>query len=275
MSLPPLSEQEALQPYASYYYRPLSPIPEQIIKKLEQGPIPHDDALSFEDINRLLEPGYLNDEIGYCVMPDGSGFASMLTVMPGVTGAMLDWWFVWHPQEALRYKIWYPGAHISNSVNDSKRLNDKSLSLRERNFYITHYPVEDIGKGVEKLSITFVPPEEFGFDTSRFYTSNIATVICGVVGYPGLNVQHTYIVHCARKVNGGIELRSRFWLGYHIKFNLLSQYSIINKIANSFLTKKIIITQKIAKNMAYHCAQEYHNLAHLLPELYTKYGKLV
>ncbi|MEW6525508.1 MAG: phloretin hydrolase [Spirochaetota bacterium] len=273
MSLPKLSEQEALQPYASYYYRPLSPIPPEIIQKLEKGPLDSNHALRFEDINRLLEPGYLNDEIGYCIMPDGSGFASMLTIMPGVTGTMLDWWFVWHPQEPLRYKIWYPGAHISNSVNNSKRLNDKSLPLHERNFHITHYPVENIGKGVEKLSITFVPPEEFGFDVSRFSASSIETVICGVVGYPGLNVQHTYIVHCARKINSGIELRSRFWLGYHIRFNTLSPKSIINRIANTSIVKKCIISQKIAKNMAYHCAQEYHNLAHLLPELYTKYGK--
>ncbi|MCX7679657.1 MAG: hypothetical protein N2316_10620, partial [Spirochaetes bacterium] len=137
---------------------------------------------------------------------------------------------------------------------------------------VTHYPVEDIGKGVEKLYITFVPPEEFGFDIARFPSSNIATVLCGIVGYPGLNVQHTYIVHCARKVASGIELRSRFWLAYHIRFNTVSPQSIINKIANAAIVKKCIINKKIAKSMAYHCAQEYHNLAKILPHLYKNYG---
>ncbi|MCX7679658.1 MAG: phloretin hydrolase, partial [Spirochaetes bacterium] len=134
MKLQQLTKEESLQPYAEYYYKPVSAIPQEIIQKLEQGPIPYTDALRFEDINRLLEPGYLKDEIGYCVMPDGSGFASMLTQMPQVSGEMIDWWFVWHAQEPLRYKIWYPGAHISNSVNDSKRLNDISLPLHARNY---------------------------------------------------------------------------------------------------------------------------------------------
>lgn len=273
MKLEQLSKEELMKPYAELYYKPLSPIPDKIINKLEEGPLPPDDVLKFENINLLLEPGYLKDEIGYCIMPDGSGFASMLTPMPHVTGEMLKWWFVWHPQESLRYKIWYPGVHIDISVQDMHKLNDTNLPLQMRYLYNTNYPVEDIGNGIQKLYITFVPPEEFGFDVTRFKTSKVATVICGVVGYSALNVQHTYMVHLARKVQGGIELRSRFWLGYHIKFNSIAQQSFINKIANSSIVKKIIITERVAKSMAYHCAAEYKNLAEILPHLYKKYKK--
>lgn len=57
-----------------------------------------------------MEPGYLPRESGYCVLPNGVGYAAALTKMPGVTPQANNWWGPWHEQEDLRYKLWCPEA---------------------------------------------------------------------------------------------------------------------------------------------------------------------
>ena len=56
-----------------------------------ENPIDPKYALKIEDRNKLFEPGYLDKEVGYCQMPDGSTYVANLTKMPGVTVEMFDW----------------------------------------------------------------------------------------------------------------------------------------------------------------------------------------
>jgi hypothetical protein len=37
---------------------------------------------------------------------------NIVTEMPGVTPAMVDWWFGWHSDSPERYKFWHPRAHV-------------------------------------------------------------------------------------------------------------------------------------------------------------------
>lgn len=92
-ALPPLTPEEQAKSYTKYYYEPLAPVPAEKRKILADGPIDPAGALDIRDRNRLFEPGYLENEIGYCVMPDGSAYLANLTAMPGVTPEMFDWWF--------------------------------------------------------------------------------------------------------------------------------------------------------------------------------------
>jgi hypothetical protein len=80
------------------------------------------------------------------------------------------------------------------------------------------------------------------------------------------------MVHIVRNIPGGVELRSRFWLGYNTKFTNFSDKSFVNKIVNVKFIKNLMMKEKIARAMAYHCAQEYHNLAEILPSLYNQYS---
>jgi hypothetical protein len=117
-----------------------------------------------------------------------------------------------------------------------------------------------------------VPPEKFGFDVTKFNNADIATALCGNAGYSTINLQHTYMIHLVRKINGGVEFRSRFWLGYDTKFNYFSAKSFVNRVVNSKFVKSIVMRENIAQSMAYHCAREYHNLAEILPDLYKQYS---
>ncbi len=208
-----LTEEEKAKPYAKYFYKKLATVPEETMHAIQRGPIDPSDALPFERINDLLNPGYHAVETGHCRMPDNTYYVAVLTKMPGVSVEMLHWWFWWHALENLRYKIWYPGSHAGISVADRARLENSSLSVRERFLNNPHYPVEDIGIGLDILSITFAPPEDFGFDTSRFAQAGVATVICSVVGSVTKKVRHTRMCHFVRNTADGVEMRSRFWIG--------------------------------------------------------------
>lgn len=272
VSLPPLTADERTKPYADYYYRQPAPIPEDVKSALATGPIDPSEALTFENINDLLKPGYHSKETGYCFMPDGSAYVAVLTPMPGVTGDMIDWWFSWHAQEDLRYKIWFPGAHAGTSVKNPERLKNKALSLRER-YYTTHYPIENVGIGQETLSIKFMPPEEFGFETTHFKAADVSTAICTRVGSESKKADHTDMCHFVRQIKAGVEMRSRFWIGRRLKVRMFSDQSSVNRLANTRLIRNIVIPRKTPYQMALHCTQEYNNLAQILPDLYREYGE--
>jgi hypothetical protein len=146
------------------------------------------------------------------------------------------------------------------------------LSARERYWNNPHYPVEDIGIGMEKLSITFMPPEDVGFDIARFAEAGIATAICTRVGSVAKHSLHTDMCHVVRTTADGVEMRSRFWIGRNLRFTPLSERSPIQRLINTKFFRKIVIPADTPAQMAHHCAQEYSNLAAILPELYRDYG---
>jgi hypothetical protein len=265
-----LTDAEKEKPYAEYFYRPPARIADDVMQALRL--MDPQDTLPFERKNDLLAPGYHKCETGYCWMPDGSCYVAVLTRMPGVTGDMLDWWFWWHALEDLRYKIWFPGAHVAISAKDPGQLRNTALSARERYWNNPHYPVEDIGIGMEKLSITFMPPEDVGFDIASFAEAGIATAICTRVGSVTKHSLHTDMCHVVRTTADGVEMRSRFWIGRNLRFTPLSERSPIQRLINTKFFRKIVIPADTPAQMAHHCAQEYSNLAAILPELYRNYG---
>ena len=73
----PLSEAELQKPYAKYFDVPYPPVPKDILEQMDQ---PMDPALAMhiDQRNDLLLPGYLPREVGYCIMPDGSGLHCLI-----------------------------------------------------------------------------------------------------------------------------------------------------------------------------------------------------
>jgi hypothetical protein len=272
-SRPKLSDAEKQEPYATYYHRESAKVSSSVTADIERSPYPSKDALPFERINDLLTPGYLPIENGYAYLPDGSVYVAVLTEMPKVTGEMLDWWFWWHPMSSLRYKIWYPEAHFAASMDvDQHVYQQRKGPYRERYWNTTNYPVEDVGIGKDTLSITFVPPSDFGFDETRFEEADVATVVCGIVGSVTKKLrQFAHMCHFARKNGEGVELRSRFWIGYRILKDGVPEKSVMTKLINKRAAKRLLLPRNAGIAMATHCAQEYSNLAEILPELYATY----
>jgi hypothetical protein len=257
-----LTEAERKRSYASLLSRPMTPPPLEAYNALANGPIDSAKALPVQNRNDLLNPGYLPAERGWCMMPDGTGFVAGLTQMPGVTADMIDWWFAWHGLEGLRYAIWDPDDHkdIRVAPADLERRLDRNLSWQERNWRTTDVVTEDVGTGMLVLDISFMSPEHFGYDMERFAAGGRTAVNANL----GLHEPPSRLVcftHQVREIAGGIELRSRFWIGWSIA----DKRPI--RVGQDVAAHEI---ERLAKALASHCPKEYFNLAAILPQVYAE-----
>jgi hypothetical protein len=78
--------------------------------------------------------------------------------------------------------------------------------------------------------------------------------------------------HFVRRKEKGVEMRSRFWVGHKVLKAGVSDKSIINRLINKKIAKKLLLPKNVGLALAMHCTQEYNNLAQILPELYDSYA---
>lgn len=255
-----LTATEKRMPEAEYYTTDFAEYPSEVLDAIAYGPIAPAQALAFEKIGDLVNPGYLEVENGYCILEEGTGYVAVRTEMPGVDMEMVRWWFWWHALKNIRYKIWCPGDHYAIGAKNFDQLADPTLTPEERTMNNPHYPIEDVGLGVMELSICFMPPDAFGFDTSLFEKNGVEGAIVGIVGIRlfGVTIDHTYMCHLFRKTDTGLEVRSRFWMGAKLDQPL----------------RKIIFNEEAALGMMKHCSREYNHLAAFLPDIYHEFSGL-
>jgi phloretin hydrolase len=248
--------------YARYFARAMTPPPAEIERALAKGPIKPRSALPIDRRNDLLDPGYLPAERGWCIMPDGTGFAAGLTLMRGVSADMIDWWFAWHGLEGLRYAIWDPDDHFNAHIapQDLERRLDPQLGMRERIWGTTEVVTEDIGTGSMVLDVSFMSPESFGYDMVRF-PSRALTAVSANLGSHQPKSRLACVTHQARAIAGGIELRSRFWVGW----NVVDRHAV--RVGEDVPGG---VVAALAKALAHHCSKEYCNLAAILPQVYAE-----
>jgi phloretin hydrolase len=251
---------------SSYLGRPMTPPDVEVLEKIEQGPIEPPQALPLRDVDRLRDPAPFESETGWCWLPDGIGYVAVRTAMPAVSGAMLDWWFDWHADDPIRYRIWHPLAHKYNSIERPSR-----GMRRKAHWGAVHHPVEDVGTGIVHSRIAFLAPTEMGMSSDALDDPHVATIVCGYVGDDMLHVRHTPMFHVVLREGGGVAMRSRFWLGAALRpygpLGTLGERAINHRYA-----RRLTLPSALPHALARHCAEEYANLAALLPELYRRFG---
>jgi hypothetical protein len=248
---------------SAYLSRPLTPPPAATLAAIEAGPVAPGEALPLTQLDRLLDPKPLVAETGWCTLPDGVGYVAVRTPMPAVTAEMVDWWFEWHPLEPLRYRIWHPRAHSDNSLEPPARQGAKA------HWGAVHHPVEDVGTGMVHARIAFKPPLEVGFSTNALDDPAVATVVCGEVGDDRRRVRHSAMAHVFLREGDGVVLRSHFWLGALIRPYLPAPLAgPAAGLLNNRVVRRLALPAGLPRALATHCAEEYANLAALLPELY-------
>lgn len=269
-----LTPDEKAKLYSKYFYRkPVQPAPERLAAMAVS--IDPDKALPLERINDLLNPGYHEVEAGWCILPNGAGYIANRVPMPGVTVEMVNWWYAWHGLEDLRYKLWSPAEHfaISMSEQDRKKVLDPNRTLTQKFQGITHHVIEDVGDGPANITINFLTPEDAGFDMSRFTPPAVATLVAANVTLapiaaakeapgPGMPI---FMMHFIREIPGGIEYRSRFWMGYQV----------LDRKPRLLLPKGVSVPEWAPRGGARHNVHEYANLSVLLPEIYREQNGII
>jgi phloretin hydrolase len=271
-----LTADEKAKAYSKYYYRPhTGASPELAAGLKDHTPMDPGEALPIEQMSELLEPGYLPGETGYCTFSNGGAYVAVRHPMPGVTPGMVDWWFAWHGLESLRYMLWSPKDHYAVDMTDEDRAKvlDPGRPLRLKFQGITHHVYEDIGGGADDLWISFLTPEDFGFDMSRWKAPNVATLVAANVliranaAPAGAPLTPVAMCHFVRDLpgGGGVEFRTRFWMGWQI----------VDRKPQFALAAGARIPDAVPAGLFEHCILEYSNLRVLLPEIYAEMNGIV
>jgi hypothetical protein len=263
-----LTKEQEKSPLAKYFNRPQAQPNPRIMEILSKGPMDPNKALPLERINDLLEPGYHEAENGYCVLDNGVGYVAVNNVFQGCTVDMMKWWFAWHGLEGIRYKIWCPPKHGSIAVSDRdrKKITDPKVPMDEKYTDVDHFVIEDIGGGFDDIVISFKTPGGMGFDENKLKSSPVKAIFGGYGitesrGHPGNKVP-AVMMHLCREIEGGVEFRTRFYMGCRI-----------NKgIPMCVLPHGVKVPIVAPMGLAFHNVEEYSNLAVLLPEVYREFG---
>mgnify|MGYP001235134725 CR=1 FL=1 len=259
------------KPYAHFFRDELF-LPDRALPALK-FPMNPAYALSVgDDLNRLLEPGYLDGETGYCAFPDGTGYTASLTYFPGATAQMFRWWFWWHSVEPARYTLWYPWNHISALAQNRDVLTAPDLGDEQRYVGNTHHVDEYIGADLQKLAISFVEPSAFGIDVNALPRANIHAHACANVYLRTPRLRTASMVHLARDTDDGFELRSRYWIADHLVLGTGKRTVSIDRLATATGLKARLAGESLAYEQLLHDQIEFTHLASILPDLYREFG---
>lgn len=248
-------------PYARFWNPDMADIPAHAHRALANSPVaeallPH----MAQAITTIVEAEVQN---GYTVTSDGAIHVNLVTEMPDVTPAMIDWWFGWHGDSAPRYKLWHPRAHVH--AQWEKAPAEKSTG-RDRYVGSTSQVDEYLGSAMIRGAIQFRRPQEFGLIDDAVSAGVDATAVCARVGLVDVPVDMGYLVHHVATVPGGSVMRSRFWIGRPYIAARKGPIKAVVPIAR----RLVALTELDARALLIHCAQEMNHLTTFLPELHAQ-----
>lgn len=192
---------------------------------------------------------------------DGKALVTCTTELPGVTPAMIDWWFGWHLPDSARYQLWHPKAHLKARVRE-----DRSALTSDRARYIGNasHVDEYVGRALMRLTISFHEPASFGLDGLDEIG---ATAICATTADRMLSSEGGRLVHLILPTAHGSVMRSAFWLG-DIRSLVPVIGPAITRLSNRPVVRRAAIKDQFLVDLFQHCSEEMNHLAKFLPRLY-------
>jgi hypothetical protein len=271
---PRLSPEERRMSLAKYYDLPLYPPGPRERQLMDRLPLDPRDALPADRLVDLLEPtGYHKAEYGYCKLPDGSSYMAMYFVYPYCTPQMMGWWFRWLnvlPKTQapgtgnLKYKLWCPPDHWIHAFNNGKDMSEgmwavESIDLGEGDRKVLyrrdHLDAKDYGLSTEREKDLLAAGCWVDFSNVTFHSPDDASV-----QLPGRWLWLTLSRPC---VLGGVELRTRLWIGYGTKDG---------KLFYDDSTPPAALSEETMRKFLIHTTVEHQHLSRLLPKLYEEYS---
>ncbi len=268
--LAPLTKAEAMLPYSKYYHRTLATPPQEVLDDIgDNAPMDPSLVIMPDRVNDLIRMPELPYKRGWCMLSDGSAYASATTPFPGCTPEALVWWFSWFPLENLRTKIWCPAHHQGLMLPEPVKIHmlDYSLSNKERAIGSFWYGMDTGMIGTPGVAcgpgrIDIYPDAQYGVDPKALEETG-SVIMCMASG-SDIGTRCAF-VHIGRPTDYGMELRSHFWFAW--KF-------VDGKPMRSDFKPDPKILEGLASNQNIHLLEEYFQLAQILPELYRDYGNV-
>lgn len=260
----PVTNEDRQKSYFKYYLEEVENGPKEKYDMITKEPGDNAKALHIKDRNDLFNPGELPGEFGWWLMDDGTALIANQTFFPGVDGEIFDWWFAWHALDRLRYAIWDNEDHYDVYLDDPAHARDMSLSMQERHWDSIHNIWEDIGLGsVDLLRINFKKPSDMGYDMSKIGTDACNALVCAnvkILGSGDMPDVPVVMTHFLRPVEGGSQLRSRFWFGWQI----------VDGEPVKSIPDDVKVPSAGPVCLLNHNVKEFSNLARILPGVYAE-----
>ena len=243
-------------PYGHFWNPVVRPISDEARQAAIESPFAGPLLPPIDDTSWASGPATGALENGYSLV-DGALHVAERTPMPGVTPAMIDWWFGWHSDEPTRYKLWHPRAHVH-----AEWASPPTHAGPGRHIGHTSIVDEYLGAELGRFAIRFLDPGELGLPKRAL---DDEVFICARVGFAEIPLDAGYLIHQVRSIEGGAEMRSRFWIGgknASLRAGFLGD--LIMPLARALKQP----TAREGHDLLVHCAQEMAHLATFLPALY-------
>lgn len=251
--LVPVTEEDKKKSYYKYYLEEMAPVSDEQYAAAAAARLTPDQVLPVTEVNRLFDPDHPPyAEMGYCAMPDGSAYMANRLFMPGVTPEMMDWWFAWHVLDPLRYAIWDREDHEYCMTRHPEQIRDPKRSYREKYWGTLCDITESFGPKPAKVVVPFVHPTEMGFDAEKFEKFDGTIIAMSSEG------SRTISCHFVRPVEGGVELRTRFWFGWCMRNGKPERFN------------DEVMPERLPQSLLQHNIKEFTNLARLLPRIFPE-----
>jgi len=258
----PVTDADKAKHYFKYYEREPAFMAPQKMGKVFGPPMNPCDAVPFAERASILEEGFSKNEIGYCVMPDGTGYIADETFIPGGTAEMVDWFFAWRGLDPLRYIIVNPNENLSAMSMQTCYARDEDRTLQEKYWDTTQVIMKAGPMGPSTDYLNFKCPSSVGFDMSKIGPDQkTKTLVCGrnyAKGYPPMAAPDYFVCHQVTEGVGGINVFTRIWYGWSVRYGL----------DHKALPDGFRMQPHVPMTLMIGNAVEWGNIAAILPLLY-------
>jgi hypothetical protein len=264
------TDEHRVGPLARFWKPDMAPLAEPVRAALARGAVAAPLLPKLEEVQSLLAPGETPLEDGLGRAEDGAMVVAVRTPMPDVSPAMIDWWFGWHGDCAARYRLWHPRAHVYAAWGEpSVRAGDLGGTARAPYVGRVSFVDEYVGSRFCHVAIEFVPPAVFGVTPAALPDSADETLVCARIHALDPPVDAGWLVHHVRRVPGGAEMRSRFWLGGR---HATVRGGWPGRMVSPLARRVARVSERMATELLVHCAEEMAHLATFLPTLHAAFS---
>ena len=264
-----LTAEERKCPLAKYYDIPMS-MPDPLTMQIANGgPMDPQDVPAPQNFPQLMLPPetYGKIEMGYCVLPDGTGYLAVYKRFdPRITPEMRRWYMRWMNhycksavpgQGNLRYKIWNPIEHIDHHYVNG-RDDSEGISTLE--------PL-DLGAGEEAIGSTHysLPESEYQrYGVSAEALAAYKALGCSIrIAWESFDIPGSHFCVGVTRPHplGGFEQLTREWMGWR-------------PVDGRIVRDDYPVTEQYLRNVMIHNIMELNHFVKFLPELYKEYKDL-